>query len=77
VKVFGYDGSEDVIKSISDGKITATVMQYPKVMARTSAEYAHEYLANNKRDCPQKIPVNVDLVTRENIDDFAAYGKKE
>ena len=77
VKVFGYDGSEDVVKSISEGKIAATVMQYPKVMARTSAEYAHEYLANGKRDFDQKIPVNVDLVTQENIGDFAGYGKKE
>lgn len=77
VKVFGYDGSEDVIKSIREGKIAATVMQYPKVMAKTSAEYAHEYLANGKRDFDQKIPVNVDLVSQENIDDFAGYGKKE
>ncbi len=77
VKVFGYDGSEDVIKSIGDGKIAATVMQYPKVMARTSAEYAHEYLANGKRDFDQKIPVNVDLVSQDNIGDFAGYGKKE
>ncbi|TWU49245.1 D-ribose ABC transporter substrate-binding protein [Rubripirellula reticaptiva] len=77
VKVFGYDGSEDVVKSISEGKIAATVMQYPKVMAQTSAEYAHEYLANGKRDFDQKIPVNVDLVSQENIDDFAGYGKKE
>lgn len=77
VKVFGYDGSEDVIQSISEGKITATVMQYPKVMAKTAAEYAHEYLANGKRDFDQKIPVHVDLVTQENVDDFAGYGKKE
>lgn len=77
VKVFGYDGSEDVVESISQGKIAATVMQYPKVMARTSAEYAHEYLANGKRDFEQKIPVTVDLVTQANISDFAGYGKKE
>mgnify|MGYP003112976423 FL=1 len=77
VKVFGYDGSDDAVKSISEGKIAATVMQYPKVMAQTSAEYAHEYLANGKRDFDQKIPVNVDLVSQENIDDFAGYGKKE
>ncbi len=77
VKVFGYDGSEDVINSIKDKKIVATVMQYPKVMARTAAEFAHEYLANGKRDFEQKIPVNVDLVTQENIGDFTAYGKKE
>ncbi|TWT35247.1 D-ribose-binding periplasmic protein precursor [Posidoniimonas corsicana] len=76
VKVFGYDGSEDVVKSIRDGKITATVMQYPKLIARTAAEFAIEYLANGKRDFEQKIPVNVDLVTQENISDFTGYGKK-
>ena len=77
VKVFGYDGSEDVVKSISEGKIAATVMQYPMVMARTSAEYAHEYLANSKRDFEQKIPVHVELVSPENITEFTGYGKKE
>lgn len=77
VKVFGYDGAADVIHSIAEGKIIATVMQYPKLMAKTSAEFAHEYLANEKRDFEQKIPVNVDLVNQENIAEFAAYGKKE
>lgn len=77
VKVFGYDGSEDVVKSISEGKIVATVMQYPKVMSRASADYAHEYLADGKRDFEQKIPVNVDLVTQENVGDFTGYGIKE
>lgn len=77
VKVFGYDGSEDVVQSISEGKIAATVMQYPKVMARTAAEYAHDYLANGKRDFEQKIPVNVDLVTQDNIGDFTGFGRKE
>ncbi|MCA9214058.1 MAG: D-ribose ABC transporter substrate-binding protein [Planctomycetales bacterium] len=77
VKVFGYDGAADVVNSISEGKILATVMQYPKLMAKTSAEYAHEYLANGKRDFEQKIPVNVDLVTQQNIADFTAYGKKD
>jgi ribose transport system substrate-binding protein len=77
VKVFGYDGAEDVIDSIAEGGIVATVMQYPRLMARTAAEYAHEYIQNGKRDFPQKIPVNVDLVTAENIGEFTAYGKKE
>lgn len=77
VKVFGYDGSEDVVNSIAEGKIVATVMQYPKVMARTAAEYAHEYLADQRRDFEQKIPVSVDLVTQENISQFTGYGKKE
>ena len=77
VKVFGYDGAEDVVNSIAEGKIVATVMQYPKLMARTAAEYADEYIRNGKRDFQQKIPVNVDLVSAENIDKFTAYGKKD
>ncbi len=77
VKVFGYDGSDDVIRSISEKKITATVMQYPKLMATTAAEYAYEYLVNGKKDFEQKIPVNVDLVTQQNIAEFAGFGKKE
>ena len=77
VKIFGYDGSDDVVKAIADGKITATVMQYPKLMAKTAAEFADEYLANGKRDFQQKIPVNVDLVNASNIAKFAGYGKKE
>jgi ABC-type sugar transport system substrate-binding protein len=77
VKVFGYDGAEDVVKSIAEGNIVATVMQYPKLMARTAAEYADEYIRNGKRDFQQKIPVNVDLVSAENIDKFTAYGKKD
>jgi len=77
VKVFGYDGSEDVVRSIAEGKIVATVMQYPQLMARTAAEYADEYIRNGKRDFQQKIPVNVDLVSAENIDQFTAYGKKD
>lgn len=77
VKIFGYDGAADVIKLIGEGKIAATVMQYPKLMARSAAEYVHEYLANEKRDFQQKIPVNVDLVTQQNIEEFAAYGKKD
>lgn len=76
VKVFGYDGAEDVVNSIAAGKIVATVMQYPKLMARTAADYAHEYIRSDKRDFQQKIPVNVDLVTAENIGQFTAYGKK-
>jgi ribose transport system substrate-binding protein len=77
VRVFGYDGSEDVIQSINEKKIAATVMQYPKLIATTAADYAHEYLANGKREFEQKVPVSVDLVTQENVAEFVGYGKKE
>jgi ABC-type sugar transport system substrate-binding protein len=74
-KVFGFDGADDVVKMIAEGKIAATGMQFPKVMARKSAEFADEYL-KGKRDFPQKVPVPVELVTEENVAKYGDYGKK-
>jgi ribose transport system substrate-binding protein len=75
VMVFGFDGAEDVVKAISEGKVAATGMQFPKVMAETAAQFADEYV-KGRRDFPQKIPVAVELVTGSNIQDYIAYGKK-
>jgi len=75
VKVFGFDGAEDVITSINENKVSATGMQFPKVMAETAAEFADQYI-KGKRDFPKKIPVAVELVTIKNIGDYIAYGKK-
>ena len=75
VKVFGFDGSDDVVKLIAEKKITATGMQFPKVMAQKAAEFADEYI-KGKRDFQQKIPVKVELVTQENVGKFGDYGRK-
>ena len=75
VKVFGFDGADDVVKMIAEGKIAATGMQFPKTMARKSAEFADDYI-KGKRDFPQKVPVPVELVTQENVGKYGDYGKK-
>ena len=75
VKVFGFDGADDVVKAIAEGKIAATGMQFPKLMARQSAEFADQYL-KGKHDFPQKLPVPVELVTKENVAKYGDYGKK-
>jgi ribose transport system substrate-binding protein len=75
VKVFGFDGAEDVVKLIAEGKISATGMQFPKTMARNAAEFADEYI-KGKRDFQQKIPVKVELVTKDNVAKYGDYGKK-
>ncbi len=76
VMVFGFDGATDVIDEIRAGRIAATGMQFPKTMAKTAAKYADEYL-RGRRDFPQKVPVAVELVSRENIHKFTAYGRSE
>jgi ABC-type sugar transport system substrate-binding protein len=75
VKVFGFDGADDVVKLIAEKKIAATGMQFPKVMAQKAAEFADEYL-KGKRDFQQKIPVKVELVTPETVSKYGDYGKK-
>ena len=51
VKVFGFDGADDVVRLIAEGKIAATGMQFPKTMARTAVEFADQWL-KGKRDFP-------------------------
>jgi ribose transport system substrate-binding protein len=75
VKVFGFDGAEDVVEAIKDKRIMATGMQFPKVMAETAASFADEYF-RGRREFPKKIPVAVELVISKNVDDYIAYGKK-
>ena len=76
VKVFGFDGAKDVTDAIADGKITATIMQFPKTVANMGVEKADLYL-QGKRDFEEKIPVSVELVTQSNISKYTGYGKKE
>jgi ribose transport system substrate-binding protein len=76
VKVFGFDGADDVVRLIAEKKIVATGMQFPKTMARRAAEFADQYI-RGKRDFAQKIPVKVDLVTQANVQKYGDYGKKQ
>lgn len=76
VKVFGFDGAEDVVRSIAARKIEATAMQFPKKMARQAAEFADEWL-KGRREFEQKIPVAVELVNEDNVDRYGDYGAKE
>jgi ABC-type sugar transport system substrate-binding protein len=75
VKVFGFDGADDAVRSIKENKLVATGMQFPKVMAEKAAQFADEYY-NGKRDFAEKIPVAVELVTAKNVDNYIGFGKK-
>lgn len=76
ILVFGFDGSQDVINAIKEGKIEATAMQFPKTMARTAAEFADRYLKSD-RNFQKKVPVAVELVTPDNVHKYGAFEKLE
>lgn len=69
IKVFGFDGAKDAVDGIAAGKIAATVMQFPVMMARTSADLADEYI-KGKRNFAGKTPVEVVLVTPDNVSKY-------
>jgi ABC-type sugar transport system substrate-binding protein len=76
VQVFGFDGAAEVVELVQQGKVAATVMQYPRVMSQTAAEQADQFF-RGKRDFEQKTSVAVDLVTPDNVAEFIAYGRKD
>ena len=76
VKVFGFDGADDVVNMIKEGKIVATGMQFPKLMAQTAAESADRYLKGD-RNIPQKVPVAVELVHQGNASKYGDFGKAD
>jgi ribose transport system substrate-binding protein len=69
IAIFGFDGEADVLKAISEGKIVATGMQSPALMAKYAAELADRYLKGD-RDFSQKMPIAVEPVTRENVNQY-------
>lgn len=69
IKVFGFDGARDAVLGVAEGKIEATVMQFPVLMSRTSADLAHRYI-QGERDFRSKTPVEVILITPDNVEDY-------
>jgi ribose transport system substrate-binding protein len=76
VQVFGFDGAADVIEAVEKGHITATAMQFPKIMARTAAQLADQFI-RGEQDFVPKLPVDVELVHQGNVHYYTAYGKSE
>ena len=74
IKVFGFDGAEDCVNAIRDGKVEATGMQFPKTMAETAATLADRYIRGD-RDLPKKLPVAVELVNKKNVSHYGHFGR--
>ncbi|WP_130857133.1 D-ribose ABC transporter substrate-binding protein [Olivibacter jilunii] len=75
IKIYGFDGAEDAVHAVADGRIQATAMQFPKVIAEKAAKFADAYF-KGERTFRKKLPIAVDVVTQENINQYIAYGKK-
>ena len=68
VKIVGFDAIEDALKAIQDGKMNATVAQQPDKIGSLGVENALKVI--DGESVPKNIPVEVKLVTQENISEF-------
>jgi len=66
VRVLGFDAIDDARKAIADGRMEATVAQFPDEMGRSAIEAALHALKNET--VPKETNVRIGLVTKENAD---------
>lgn len=67
VIVAGFDATDDAIAAIKEGKMAATVAQKPDLMGATAVETAVKLI--NGESVEKSVPVEVKLVTSENVDE--------
>ena len=68
VKVVGFDAIEDALSAIQDRTMNATVAQQPAEIGSLGVENAISVI--NGESVEENIPVEVELVTQENISEF-------
>ena len=68
VKIVGFDGIEDALKAIQAGKMNATIAQQPDKIGSLGVENAMKVVDGKSVD--KNIPVQVKLVTKENVSQF-------
>ena len=68
VKIVGFDAIEDALKAIQSGKMNATVAQQPDKIGSLGVENAMKVI--DGESVPKNIPVEVKLVTQENVSEF-------
>lgn len=68
VKVVGFDAIEDALSAIQDGTMNATVAQQPAEIGSLGVENAISVI--NGESVEEDIPVEVQLVTPENVSEF-------
>jgi len=70
VVVVGFDGSQDVLDAIKEGKIAATVLQPVAQFGPLAVEQAHRYITTGELPEEEKISIDCILITPENVDDY-------
>ena len=75
VLVVGFDATDDAIEAIKAGRMGATIAQQPELIGSTAVDNAIKLM--NGETIEKSIPVEVTLVTADNVDTFGASEETE
>ena len=70
IMVMGFDATDDAIEAIKAGKMAGTIAQQPALIGSTAVENAVTLIGGTS--IAKSIPVEVTLVTKDNVDTFNA-----
>jgi len=73
VIVVGFDGSPDVMESIRNGGIDATVLQPVAIFSELAVDQAHMYIQTGELPEVERQAIDCILITPENVDGFRNF----
>jgi len=71
IVVVGFDAIPDALANIRSGRMLGSVAQFPSEMGRLGVKYAVELVRQGEKP-PSEVLTRVELIDRDNVDDFAA-----
>ena len=75
IMVVGFDATDDAIEAIRAGRMAATIAQQPALIGKTAVENAWNLI--HGASIPASIPVQVTLVTIDNVDTYNQVAEEE
>ena len=75
VIVVGFDGSPDVMDSIRQGGIEATVLQPAAYISELAVEQASVYIQTGEAPAEEKQSIPCELIIPDNVDDYGVFAR--
>ncbi|WEK52119.1 MAG: substrate-binding domain-containing protein [Candidatus Kaistia colombiensis] len=74
IAIYGYDGSTDALKAVSDGSLAATVDQFPGKQGRVAVKTLVDFIREGVKPANSNILVEPIAITKANLADAERIG---
>ncbi|SHG53939.1 inositol transport system substrate-binding protein [Kaistia soli DSM 19436] len=74
IAIYGYDGSTDALKAVSDGSLAATVDQFPGKQGRVAVKTLVDFIREGTKPASADILVEPIAVTKANLSEAERIG---